>query len=586
MSFESFLEKITTLSRPDSVLVCEAGFNALRAVIVEKKGSKLTMGQEMTSDLFDKDEAVEDVVKKAKQLGWKGQHAILVNPAVCFSVLDLSIPINNKLPVRQLEESMQWELEPAYNQHKTVLTIGQLLQLRNHLTTEQVEEVLQSQNELINSKNSAVVYKRFGELALEMGFINQKQLNDTLSRQQWFTSEGDTLKCGWRGQAFQPMADTGDYKWTVAGLKLDLLRSWQVAFSKQQIKLEALYPIAAGASVQGARSVENREAGPKSDKNILLEVHEGLMLGIVQMHNEPFLVQSVPCSSTTVLGQINGLISALAQEDDVPVKLIDSLNDNAQQSQQLLTDISTITGREISMQQVPGGKISLAMRNAVRHYLRTSDYGHIVDVSVHEPLPPVMQRFSVRAVLAALLIIGLIGISEIGLLGAKFWYKANISSISKDVGRIRAEKKRINKKIDQVKKLKSEIESKEAEKRNATTMISLLTKELPKRNQTLTSLMDKLQESVTDDIVVNNILEDTILGFNLNAWALSDQAAQSFVKRFQLAIHPMGYRIKNLTVSEQTGRLGLIGYAVKFSITPYSEKEWKERKKAANKRPY
>lgn len=576
MLFETFLEKITTPASPDTVLVCEASFSGLHAFVVDKKGDKLTAGHEASSTLLDLNEAVDEVVQKLRQLGWKGQHAIVVSPAVCLTVLDLNVPAKNKLQVQQIAETIQWEFEPAFNQYKSVLSIGQILQVLGLLNADQVDEVLQQQNAIINSKNNAVEYKRFGELALDAGFVKKKQLDDALNRQRWFVSDGDAIKCGWHALPWQPLSEMGDYKWLVAGIRQDLLREWQAAFTKVAIKLEAIYPVAGG--VDSISDDNDNPTNIADSQKVIIQLHEGVMSTIALSNDSPMQMQTMPCTAETLLGNIHELLTGIGDVDDVPIFMMDCITESEQAAEQLSNDIETVLNKPVQKLIKASGKISPPMRNATRHYMRVKAVNHVEGVTVNEPLPPVMQRFSTRAILATALILTLITLAELGILSGGLLIKHQIANISKDVGTIRSEVKRINTKISTIKSLQQDIGKKEAEKKSATTMITLLTKELPERNQTLIFLMEKLQASVTEEVVINSIKENTLLGFDIRAWALSEQAAQSFVKDFQLAIHSMNFRVINLTVSEQTGRLGLLGYGVNFSITPHSDTEWKRRR--------
>jgi len=581
MKFEAFLEEISTPKRPESILVVDAGFDALRAVVVEKKDDKLTVKLEASSQRVNFEDALQEVVDDVKRHGWKGQHAILVSPAVCLTVLHLNIPPKNKLKPQQIAESIQWELEPVYNQHKNILTIGQLLQLSGYLNLDQTNDILAKQNELINSKNSSVVFKRFGELAIESQLITKAQLDDCLSRQHWFMNEGDTVKSGWYPLPTSEQADNTDYPWIVAGVNQDLLRIWQAAFSKHQINLEALYP--AGGSGYWQQSSNNSGEQGKQDNEVLLELHNGMIAASTLLDGVPQQMQVMPATKESLLSNVSELISGLDQSE-TPIRLIDCLSSNPQQTDQIMADLQTILGRSVEAEQIKAGKINLPLRNATRHYLREKQTGYIEGVSVRDPLPPLMQRFESRAVLAGLLAVGLMVLTELGLLATSFWHESQIDSISEDVGRIRDEIKRINEKTDAVNKLKAEIDKKKIEKKQASTMVTLLTKELPERNDRLIQLMNELQTVITDDLVVDSITEDTLLGFNFSAWALSEEAAQSFIKNFQLAIHPMGYRVKNVTVNQNTGRLGLIGYSLRFFITDLSDQTYSERSKLRRKR--
>jgi hypothetical protein len=575
MQFESFLEKITTPASPENVLVCEASYMGLRAVVVDKKGDKLTASCEADSERLELNEAVAEVVQKVRQQGWNGQHAIVVSPAACLTVLNLNLPANNKLQMQQIAETIQWEFEPAYNQYKNILSISQIMQVQGVLTASQADEILRQQNILLDSKSSAVEYRRFGELAVSAGYMKKIQLEDALARQRWFASEGDSVKCGWHALPWQPLADMGEYKWLAVGVKQDLLREWQAAFTAVEVKLETIYPV---AGVLAHHPIDVK-ATPKAQsiEAVVVALHQGVMSAVAVSNHVPMQIQTMPCNAETLLGDINELLSGLGDVDEVPISLIDCLSENEHASNHLATDIENILTRPIERLPLLAGKMSLPMRNAAKHFMRVKEVAHVEGVSVYDYLPSVMQRFSTRAILAGMLVIGLMVLSEIGVFTSRLWIENKIANISEDVGRIRSEIERINTKISTIKTLEQEIQQKEANKKNASTMITLLTKELPERNQTLTTLMEKLQVSMTEDVVINSITENTMLGFDFDVWTLSDQAAQAFVKDFQLAIHPMNFRVKNLTVSEGTGRLGLLGYSMRFSITTHSEEEWARR---------
>jgi hypothetical protein len=84
-------------------------------------------------------------------------------------------------------------------------------------------------------------------------------------------------------------------------------------------------------------------------------------------------------------------------------------------------------------------------------------------------------------------------------------------------------------------------------------------------------------------VVIDRIAEDPIYGFTINAWSLNDKSAQEFVKTLQVAVHPLGYKLKDVTVSSQTGRLGLMGSSVSFSATSLDDKAWATGKSSPNK---
>ncbi len=171
MSLEQTLSKLLAFNTLSNVLVCEAGFTELRAVVIEKKKDKLVASPEiMHSDAADYPSALADIVRKAKLKGWKGKHAIMLTPSAITSPILLPIPHKHKVPVLQFEEAVRWELDPLMQQQRQSLLLGQILVAIRGITPEQLAKVVDEQANMDRSKNREVVYKRLGELAIERGF--------------------------------------------------------------------------------------------------------------------------------------------------------------------------------------------------------------------------------------------------------------------------------------------------------------------------------------------------------------------------------------------------------------------------------
>lgn len=583
MSFESFLENITTFNTIDNVLVCEASFAGLRATPITKKGGSLSVGQEVVSQQFELADAVAEIAEKSRQKGWKGQHVVLVTPAVCMTVLDLAVPPVNKLPVQQLAETMQWEAEPAFNQHQRVVMIGQLLQYFGHLSGSELDEVLQQQAELANAKGNAAVYKVFGELAKDMFGLKQADLANCLSRQKWFVNEGEGLKSGWHAASHQPLKSDALYKWVVAAMNQGVLREWQAAFAKHELALEACYPLVGGGVATKVTTPQHQEPSVAEGKELLLELHQGVMAGVLLEQGEPQQIQTIPCHANSLLTSAGDLSQALDGEAVSTIKLIDSISDSHEAAKRIEDDLNNMFESTLKADQRTTEKVTIAMRNAIYHFLDISQSGFVEAVSAHEPLAPVMQRFEVRALLAVMALMALFFLTELGFMARVAYVEVKKESIAESVNNIRSTIKRIKDETKTVNALQAEIKKKEAGKKQAQMIVQLVSKDLPERNEHLMQLLKSLEDTVTDDVVIEKIAEDTITGFKMQAWSLSEQAAQQFVKFFQIDIHSMGYKVKDLTVTEETGRLGLIGYTVNFTITQLSDDDWLTRKRLGNR---
>src|SRR5690606_19169175 len=99
-------------------------------------------------------------------------------------------------------------------------------------------------------------FKRYGELAIEMGFVSQQQVDECLARQAWLRSESDEFSCGWVPQTVRREAgyeeelngDDGAYPWLVSGANIGVMRQWGQAFAAHKVLLDEVYPLIGGAA--------------------------------------------------------------------------------------------------------------------------------------------------------------------------------------------------------------------------------------------------------------------------------------------------------------------------------------------------
>lgn len=584
MRLNDLLDKLPFLQRVNSVLVCEVDPAGLSAAVIERNGDDVISTFEASSELLDMNAAVAEVVTHVREQGWVGKTAVLLTPAVLLAMLDLPIPQKNKLAPADVAEKINWELEPLITQHLSTLILGRLLVALGYMSAEQVEDVTSQQGYSNNTHtinpNETFTYKRFGDVAIEMGYINQAQLQKCLDIQSWFQSSGDEIKSGWCAQGLLASDDDSAgnmYQWLASGVNQSLLRQWQAAFTAQHIKLEYLYPLAGCAT-------SLLDLGSKSYKNqLLLEVYDSVIAGVRIADNR---IQSLYIQPNTVQDTVSNVAetyhSLETAEIDV-VWLVDSVSKHEVEASKLVSSLETMLSQPIKALPRTSHVVTLGMLGAARHALKMKGAHVVTGVPVSNPQPGLLQRLEVRAILAGLVLLLTIGLTEGGLQIRKSLIEAENERVSKDLKVIDDAIARVQTKVDAVKKLKESIKELQIEKKETEAAINLLTADLPKRNQTIISLLSELNRSVSDEVVIDRISEDSIYGFSFNAWALNDKSAQEFVKTFQVAVHPLGYKLKDVTVSSQTGRLGLMGSSVSFSATLLDDKAWATGKYSANK---
>ncbi len=581
MRLNDLLEKLPFLQRVNSVLVCEVDHLGLRAAVIVRNGDDVIIAYEASSALQDFHAAVAEVVKHVREQGWQGKLAVLLTPAVLLAMLDLPIPQKNKLAPAQLAESINWEIEPLITQHLGTLTLGRVLVTLGYMTAEQVEDVISQQSIANNthtiSPTATFTYKRFGEMAVELGYISPSQLQKCLDSQGWFQSDGDEIKCGWSAQGTKVgnadnASEEVQYQWLAAAVNQSLLRQWQAAFFAQGIKLEYLYPLTGCAT----STLDFSHKGSK--QQLLLEAHD---TGIAGLHIAGNQIQALHWQANTLQDTLSNLTETYHVLDSTTFETIwfvDSANKNEIEASKLSSSLEHISQYPIVALPRPSHVVSLGMLGAARHVMKMKGAQLVTGVPVSNPQPRLLQRPDVRAMLAGFALLVVIGIAELVLQIRASVIAHEDERVGKQLKVVNDAIGRVQSKIDEVKKLKDSVSNLQLEEKGAESALSLLTVDLPKRNQTIISLLNELKRAVSEDVVIDRITEDPITGFALNAWALNENAAQEFIKTFQVGVQPLGFKLKNILVTQQTGRLGLLGYSVTFNLTSLDDAVWNAAK--------
>lgn len=579
MDLEQTLSKLLSFQHINNVLVCEAGFTELRATIIEKKKDKLVASPEiMHSDAFDFPAAVAEIMRKVKLKGWKGKHAILLTPSVVTAPVFLPIPHKHKLPVLQFEDAVRWEIDPIMQQQKQMLMLGQILIANRSITPSQLSKILEEQAGIDRSKNREVVYKRLGELAIERGFLTPNRLEQALARQQWFTDDEDEIKCDWRPLKATTELDPSSFPWLAAGINRAVIRKWQAAFAQQAVKLEACYPVTGVALGSNELSTTAKQGKGKPASEVVLDLQTHAISAALLVNGSLSQLVTAGCYGDNRLMQLSDVYHRLGEPIWQQVRLLDTVSKSEQEAALLIEDVTQLINHVVEPIKQSNRSCGYAMIGAASHSMGLSRARNVQGVSVHDPLPPLMQRFEVRAILAMAAFLLLLLLTELAMLGKQFWIDYQQYTIQDDLTKIEQARKAIQDNIDRVEALEAELDGLEKNAQSLTTIQTLYGEKLPARNQSLQEFLKALETAVDDGVVIDKVNENGIRGFTINAWALNETDAQNFIKRFQLTLNPLNYRLKDITVSQQTGRLGMIGHGIVFNATQLDDEKWEASK--------
>lgn len=610
-----FPDKLLSLIKPSSLLVCETDGFLLRGAVLERTGNDVVVQYSAESRLPAMDQAVQELASLLRSAGWRGKKAVLLTPAVVPALLELPVDPEKPRPVEQMEELVRWEMEPMLMQHTTLWTVGRILVGLGYLNEEQARAVIETQQGRGRPDQQLEVYslKRFGDLAIELGYINRQQLEECLVRQEWTKTEGEEVACGWVAQRGTPQAEAGSHHWLACAVSRALMKRWVDVFARQGIVLQSLYPLAGCAAATLGGDVANR---------LLIESHGGVATATVvrdgalaALHMQPetlwMLLESHAglVTATNLRGgsvsafhlhqsSLSGALEACLEAYHVltpPEPDVLWLAAVSTEAGDLATQLQQVLNCRICMLPEAAGEQRVhatpGMLGVARHGLGLAGAGLCCDIPVGGARKPVMQRVEVRAALAAALLLALIGTAEIALQVRMDLVAERKARVDKEAATLDAAVASVNAEIESVKKLQETLQAKRDELARAEGRVRFFGEELPQRSAFVQSLLSALEMAVTDEVVVERVEEIPVMpgvqrtgqaplgraatpaglavppgGFRVAAWALHENAAQQFVQSMKSAMAPWGMDVIEVSVMAQTGRLGLHGNAVSLRI--------------------
>lgn len=606
---------------PSSLLVCETDGFSLRGAVLARSGSGIAVVHAAQSRAAGMEEAVAELVGRLKSAGWRGGRAVLLTPGVVPALLELPVDPKKPRPVEQMEDLVRWEMEPMLMQHTTLWSVGRILVGLGYLTEEQARAVIdmqQGRGKPGGAEADLEIYsfKRFGDLAIELGYIERKQLDECLVRQEWLKTEGEDIACGWAAQGNPAHEENpGSHRWLGCAVSRALMQRWVAVFSRQGVRLQGLYPLAGCAATM---------LGEGETSRLLLESHAGVVTatsvdaGAVtafHMQQEPLwllleshagLVTATNLHSGSITGfhmqqaSLSGPLEACLEAYHAltpPEPETIWLAAVKEEAGDLPAQLEQVLGREV--RALPGsappeaaGQTTPGMLGAARHALRLPGLNRCCDVPADGPRKPAWQRLEVRAVAASLLLLLCLGAAEIALQVRMELAAAKKARVDKEAATLDTAVAGIKGEIDRVKKQQEALQAKRDELARTEARIRFFGEELPERAAFLQSLLSALEQSVTEEVVIDHIEEIPVSktarpviaavgtptalttagnigasgGFLLGAWALNETAAQQFVQRIKNAMQPWGMVVQEVSVIAQAGRLGLQGNAVRLRI--------------------
>lgn len=575
--FNPIVEKLAALRPAKPLLVCETDGFSLRAAVLARTSGEIQVLHAAQSRQGEMTKALAEVVAALEKQGWQpAGKALLLTPDVVPALLELPANPANPKTLAQMEELVRWEMEPLMLQQGAVWSVGSILVGMGTISETQARDVIKEQQlrsrrpqareehlnfnpDVLEAKSQ---FKRFGDLAVELGYITQAQLDDCLARQNTLKSDDDDYLFGWTPQqSGENNEDKDTFTWLAAGVSKGVLRQWAEAFEPYGLKLEALYPLV-GCAAAHLPTHDNEDA-------VLLEVNGGMAAGL-RVSGGQVVALNIRHSA------LNGALeSCLESWEALQPREGESfwLADNDHGADKLGESLNAVLDRTIHaapalVHGANGNTVNVgaAMLGAARHAWHMPGGLLCCEVRTAGPKPAFWKRREVRLAAAGIAAVVLLLAVEVSLQMRFYLLESELAPLTQRHELVKQSIAKVEAEIEATKKVETEFSAKQAERDAIKSQITMLTSTLPERNSLVKGLLEDLDKMTPNDVVINSIQESGGQGFVVTAWALSDSSAQRFAKSFAEAARRWNQRVVDVQVTNQKGRLQVDGYALKFRL--------------------
>lgn len=566
------------LPRRRRLLVIETDGFALRGAIVRVRGRAAVVTQAAESRTADSGVALVEVLDQLESAHLP-RRAVLVTPEAAAAVLELPVDPQRPRTNAQMQQLVRWELEPVFAQQAAGRPIGEIMVCRGHLTAQQAARVLEEQQRRRETLGAAAgamrrPAPRFGELAIELNLATRAQVDECLAIQEQFQLADEDYVCGWSGQPAHgatgqdgPMADGHKrYRWLACGIGSSVRDRWVRRFAARGVRLERIYPLV-GSRASSLDDAVTRNA-------VLCEVYSGLIGGVRFIDGQIASVQAKQtCDCHSMADTCRQLLTD-GPPDSVWLSASPQALDGVDQ------ELALRLGREVRFVQathckVPKGVAPVSLvgaLSAARHASGQARKSSAVCVAARDPGPPLAKRPAVWwlavGTAAGLLIAGL----ELTLAGLVSDAEQRRVRASEELAQVHADVQRAQEQAQRATQLAATLEARQKELAEVARLREFLEVSLPERGRFVASLLDGLADTVSDEVVVNQITEEAPAEIEVEAWALSEQAAQRFAQRLVSKLRRWDLTVRESDLRAAEGRLSLAGYAVNLKLIPGSSR--------------
>jgi len=572
MNMNDLKDKISNL-KANTLLVCEWDGFTLNAAAFNKVGKSLEVIARAESDKLDPELAFAEVMASVRTQGWKGNRLIVLTPSVLSTLVELPVLANKPKPIEQMHELVKWEIEPLLMQHQLQWTLGQLMESRGMLSNEQVAEIntIQKEKSQGATKFERQPLKRFGEIALELGYVTKQEAQSLFVVQDWLRGDDDHIQCSWVAQG-EVEDVTGVWHWLVTATHQSILTKWHELAEENALTLLGVMPLT-------GNSIALLE---EPDKNsVLLESSQLMSTAAVLKRNNVVAMHHHVHRNASMLDACLEVYHAspIAKKPAVYVAAPE------QELEPLINPLAEalhISPKPVitSVRDVSPGAVAVA-----KFYFKQAGKGLLCLTRPEGPVAAPWLRLKVQGALLMGILLLIIAVSELSL---NLNYRGIVTEkteIDERFEVLNDAVSRINRQQAEIDKRKQELIEQQQDQERMQARLAFFGQTLPERSLMVQAILGILQNTVSDQIIINRIDEmGRRVGispptaplsrpgvvetdnFNIDAWALTESAAQQFVQNMKLAVASWEMEVRDIQVFEKEGPMNMPGYSVSLSL--------------------
>lgn len=550
------------------------GFRVHGAIVSTRTGEPvIELLAESSNSVFQ--EAVREVIEELRLQSRLPlpRRAVLTAQGIYPAVLSLPIHPKRLRSRPQMAELVRWELEPFFAQQIAVWPIGAILNAHGDLNDQQVQtvvSVLEERKQKLKGVSSGrhTSQIRFGELAVELGYISSERVEECLAIRERLPVDVDEIICGWSAPAIHHNGESQHYPWLSCGVSQKQIHQWVQTFKVHGIQLDGVYPLVGCAAAL--------LYGDTHDQTVaIVEIHTGV----------------VSCTYIQ-RGQITGLqILHTTQQSFLEAQVLDLLNQDFQklwlsgkspQLQKLTEKLSHRLKQEVNLLKTPQHHqpesqddaecTSLnGLLAASRHSLNFPGAEWAVCVECHDPGLPFFQRSALWWAAAACLTMLTFGATEFALhaqeRSARQYRDLVLNNLSLVETEIASEEERIG----AMQELQKSIQERRQEFADVAMRRAFLDTMLPRRMAFISEFLEDVARASTAQVAIDMITENDRHEIDITGWSLSEKSAQQFAQKMANEMKDWGMKISEQSVWTEIGRAGLPGYSLHIRLIPVTD---------------